>query len=81
MEILDHKSLTRIDSEKSETTLINLWLSGGLVIAVLGYAVLSGMLILKLGGFEDTKRQAQDAEVALKSTRTELSTLGMNLIL
>jgi hypothetical protein len=48
MEILDHKSSTRTDSEKSETTVINLWLSGGLVIAVLGYAVLSGMLILKL---------------------------------
>jgi len=75
MEILDHESSTRTGFEKSETGVINLWLSGGLVIAVLGYAVLSGMLILKLGGFEDTKRQAQEAEVALGNARTELSTL------
>lgn len=75
MKILDHKSSSRTESKKSETAIINLWLSGGLVIAVLGYAVLSGMLILKLGAFEDTKRQAQDVEVALKNARTELSTL------
>ena len=75
MGILDHESSTRINSEKSETAVINLWLSGGLVIAVLGYAVLSGMLILKLGGFDDARRQAQGAEAALSSARTELSTL------
>ena len=75
MEILDHESSTRTDSKKSETAVINLWLSGGLVIAVLGYAILSGMLILKLGGFEDARRQAQEAETALGSARTALSTL------
>ena len=72
MEILDHESSTRTGFEKSETGVINLWLSGGLVIAVLGYAILSGMLILKLGGFEDARRQAQEAETALGSARTEL---------
>jgi hypothetical protein len=41
MEILGHRSSTRTDSEKSKTAVINLWLSGGLIIAVLGYAVLS----------------------------------------
>jgi predicted nucleic acid-binding Zn-ribbon protein len=75
MEIVDHKSSTRTDSKKSETAVINLWLSGALVIAIFGYAVLAGMLILQLGGFEDTKRQAQEAEVALRSARTELLTL------
>jgi len=73
--MLNHESLTRSNTEKSETAVINLWLSGGLVIAVLGYAILSGMLILKLGGFEDTKRQAQEADVALRSARIELATL------
>jgi chromosome segregation ATPase len=73
--MLNHESSTRTDSEKGATAVINLWLSCGLVIAVLGYAVLSGMLILKLGGFEDTRRQAQEAETALGSARTELSTL------
>jgi len=73
--MLNHESSTRINAEKSETAVINLWLSGGLVIAVLGYAILSGMLIVKLGGFEDVRRQAQEAEVAFGSARTELSTL------
>ena len=59
MGMLNHESSTRINSEKSETAVINLWLVGGLIIAVLGYAVLSGMLILKLGGFEDARRQAR----------------------
>src|SRR5205809_8062412 len=75
MEILDHESSTRTGFEKSETAVINLWLSGVLVIAVLAYAVLAGMLILQLGGFEETKRQAQEAEAALRSARAELSTL------
>src|SRR5712691_10828462 len=73
--MLNRESSTRTDSKKSETAVINFWLSGGLVIAVLGYAVLSGMLILNLGGFEDARRQAQEAEMALRSARTELSTL------
>jgi predicted nucleic acid-binding Zn-ribbon protein len=73
--MLNNESSTRINAKKSETAVINLWLSGGLVIAVLGYAILSGMLILKLGGFENARRQAQEAEVALGSARTELSTL------
>jgi len=46
--MLNHESATRIDAEKNETAVINLWLVGGLIIAVLGYAVLSGMLILTL---------------------------------
>jgi hypothetical protein len=50
-----------------------------LVIAVLGYAVLSGMLILKLGGFEGTKRRAQEAEATLERVRTELSSLQVEV--
>src|SRR5947208_2620730 len=75
----DHESSTRTDSEKSETAVINPWLSGGLVLAVFGYIVLSGMLILKLGSFEDTKRRAQEAEAILERVRTELSSLRVEV--
>jgi hypothetical protein len=37
MEILAHESSTSIDSKKRETAVISFWLSGVLVIAILGY--------------------------------------------
>jgi hypothetical protein len=64
--MLNHEPSTRSNTEKSQTSVINLWLGVGLIIAVLGYAVLSGMLIFKMEGFEDAQRQAQGADVRLK---------------
>jgi hypothetical protein len=75
----NHEPSTRSHSEKSQISIINLWLASGLIIAVLGYAVLSGMLIFKMEGFEETQRQAQGADVALEKARTELSSLRLEI--
>ena len=75
MGMLNQELSTRSKSEKSGTSVINLWLGGALIIAVLGYAVVSGMLIFKMEGFEGTKRQAQEAEAALEKARIELASL------
>jgi chromosome segregation ATPase len=77
--MVNHEPTTRNNSEKSGTSVINLWLCGALIIAVLGYAVLSGMLIFKMGGFEGTKQQAQEAEATLEKARTELSSLQVEI--
>src|SRR5882724_6387477 len=77
--MLNHEPSTRIKSEKSGTSVINLWLGGALIIAVLAYAVVSGMLIFKMEGFEGTKRQAQEAEATLEKTRTDLSSLQVEV--
>jgi hypothetical protein len=77
--MLNHEPSTRSDSEKRQPSVMNLWLSGGLIIAVLGYGVLSGMLIFKMEGFEDAQRQAQGADVALENARTELSSLQLEV--
>src|SRR5262245_60970606 len=75
----NQESSTRTHSEKSQTSIINLWLGSGLIIAVLGYAVLSGMLIFKMEGFEGTKRRAQEAEATLEKSRTELASLQLRV--
>jgi len=77
--MLNHEPSTRIKPEMSGTSVINLWLGGALIIAVLGYAVFSGMLIFKMEGFEGTKRQAQEAEAALEKARTELAALQLEV--
>jgi chromosome segregation protein len=79
MGMLNLESSAKSNSEKSETSIINLWLGGGLIVAVLGHAVLSGMLIFKMEGFEGTKRQAQESETALAKARTELSSLQVEI--
>jgi predicted nucleic acid-binding Zn-ribbon protein len=79
MGIPNHEPSTRSHSEKSQISIINLWLASGLIIAVLGYAVLSGMLIFKMEGFEETQQQAQGADVALEKARTELSSLRLEI--
>jgi chromosome segregation ATPase len=70
---------TRNQSEKSQPSIINLWLGSGLIIAVLGYAVLSGMLIFKMEGFEGTKQQAQESEAILEKSRTDLASLQLSM--
>jgi len=75
----NHEPSTRIHSEKSQISIINLWLASGLIVAVLGYAVLSGRLIFKMEGFEETQRQAQGADFALEKARTELSSLRLEI--
>jgi len=79
MGMLNHEPSIRSNSEKSGTPVINLWLGAVLIIAVFGYAVLSGTLIFKMEGFEDAKRRAQEAEAALEQTRTDLSSLQVEV--
>src|SRR5436190_8001908 len=54
-------------------TVIKPWLSACLIIALAGNVLLSAMLMVKLSGFEDTKRRAEEIEVETVKKRTELS--------
>ena len=56
------ESTIKITSENGKAAVIKPWLSWGLAVALVGNIVFSGVLILKLGSFEATKRQAQEAE-------------------
>ena len=66
-------------SKKEGGVVIKPWLSGGLIVALVGNLVLSGVLILQLGTFEDTRRQAQEVQAAIAKTRTELATLQVEV--
>jgi chromosome segregation ATPase len=69
------ESTIKTISENGKAAVIKPWLSGGLVLALVGNIVLSGVLIFRLGGFEDIKRQAQEAETATEKARMELTSL------
>src|SRR5438445_7824054 len=62
-------------SRKSGGGVIKPWLSGGLIVALAGNVLLSAVLIIKLSGFEDTKRQAQENQLEVAKKRSELSSL------
>jgi predicted nucleic acid-binding Zn-ribbon protein len=62
-------------SRKSDGGVIKPWLSGGLIVALAGYVLLSAVLIIKLSAFEDTKRQAQENQADLAKNRSELTSL------
>ena len=66
-------------SKKEGGVVIKPWLSGGLIVALVGNLVLSGVLILQLGTFEDTRRQAQEVQAGIAKTRTELATLQVEV--
>src|SRR5437899_676107 len=57
------------------STVIKPWLAAGLIIALAGNVLLSAVLIVKLGGFEDTKKRAEEIEAETVKKRTELSSL------
>jgi uncharacterized protein YlxW (UPF0749 family) len=63
------------ENGKGKTAIIKPWLSGGLVAAVVSYIGFSAMLIFTLGNFEHAKRQAQEAEATVETTRKTLTSL------
>lgn len=79
MRIMTDGSTIKTISENGKAAVIKPWLSGGLVVALIGNIVLSGVLILGLGSFEDTKRQAQEAEATIGKARTELTSLQVEV--
>lgn len=56
-------------------TVIKPWLNFGLIIALAGNVLFSAILIIKLSGFDDMKRRADETEVEAAKKRTELSSL------
>jgi biopolymer transport protein ExbB/TolQ len=51
------------------------WLSAVLIFALAGNVLLSAILIIKLSGFEDMKRRADETEAEAATNRTELASL------
>ena len=59
----------------SNSTVIKPWLVVGLIVALTGSVLLSLYLIVMLGRFDDSKRQADEAEARATTQRTELAQL------
>jgi len=76
---MNHESSTETGSKDRGSIVIKPWLSGGLIVAIVGNFVLSGVLILQLSTFEDTRRQAQEVEAGIAKARTELATLQVEV--
>lgn len=76
---MNNESSTESRSANGNAGVIKPWLSGGLVIALLGNLILSGVLILKLGEFDETKRQAQEAEAGTARSRAAVSSLQVEV--
>jgi len=55
------------------------WLVAGLVVALAGNVLLSGVLIVKLGRFDYSKRQAEEAEARAATQRTEAGRLQVEV--
>ena len=55
------------------------WLIACLVIALAGSVLLSAVLIVQLSRFDDSKRQAEEAEARANSQRTELAKLDVEV--
>jgi chromosome segregation ATPase len=72
---MNNESAPESRTSAAPGAVIKPWLSGGLIIALAGNVLLSAILIVKLGGFEDMKRRADEIEVEAVTNRTELSSL------
>jgi chromosome segregation ATPase len=55
------------------------WLSASLIAALAGNVLLSAVLIVKLGRFDDTKKQAEEAEALAVQKHTELAGLKVEV--
>jgi chromosome segregation ATPase len=63
----------------STTRVITPMLMAGLITALVGSVLLSLYLIVVLGGFDDSKRQADEAEIRVTKQRTEFSALQVEV--
>lgn len=70
---------TRNSTANDQTPVIKPWLPAGLVVALVGNVLLSAVLIVKLGRFEDSRRQADEAEARTAAQRTELAKLQVEV--
>jgi len=61
--------------QSSTSTVIPVWLSAGLVISLVGSALLSGALIVKLGSLDTVSQQTLNAQVCLERNKAELASL------
>ncbi len=55
------------------------WLSGALIAALIGSALFSGILIVKLNRFDAAKQQADEAKASAAMQRTELAKLQVEV--
>jgi chromosome segregation ATPase len=59
----------------SSRAVITPWLSGSLVVSLVGGAILSGVLLFGEGGLNDTQRRALAAQRNIEKSRIELASL------
>lgn len=59
--------------------IIKPWLRAGLVAALVANVFLSAILIVKLGGFDESKRQAEEAGALVAKLRGELTKLHLEV--
>jgi chromosome segregation ATPase len=76
---MNNESPPETRSSAALGTVIKPWLSAGLIIALAGNVLLSAILIVKLSGFEDMKRRADETEAEAATKRTELSSLQVDV--
>lgn len=62
-----------------QSAVIKPWLAAGMIVALAGNVLLSAVLIVKLGRFDDSKRQADEAEARVAAQRTELAKLQVEV--
>jgi hypothetical protein len=63
----------------SNTRVITPLLMAGLITALVASVLLSLYLIIVLGGFDDSKRQADEADIRVAKQRTEFSALQVEV--
>ena len=66
-------------SNERPKPVITPWLTGGLIAAISANAVFSAVLVLKLGSYEETKREAQEVIASTSAANTELATLKVEI--
>jgi len=76
---MNNESAQEPSASVAPGSVIRPWLSACLIIALAGNVLLSGILIVKLSGFEDLKRRADETEAEAAKKRTELSSLQVDV--
>jgi chromosome segregation ATPase len=72
---MNNESAPETRAPAAPGAVIKPWLSAVLIFALAGNVLLSAILIIKLSGFEDMKRRADETEAEAATNRTELASL------